>query len=149
MTTTAELIQAVADRIRYFYGDGIPIFTEEQKEGFEAPSFFIREVSRRVTPLWDNRREISSVIDVSYYPARIEKRNVEDRADAQGVQDTLLLGLEIVTDRAGNPVRGADLEAAWADGVLHLTATYAYFILLTEEKAPYMETLELTQRIGE
>lgn len=148
MTTTQELLQAVRDRLFYFYGDQVPIYMDEQKEGFDAPSFFIREIMNRTGRLWNNRREKTSVIDVAYFSEMLPKRNIPDRQDMQAVQDVLSLGLEVITDRAGNPVRGDDIQAEIVDGVLHITVTYSYFILLVEPKAPYMETLTQNQNIG-
>ena len=145
---TEDITQAIVDRIAQFYGD-VPIFTDEQKEGHETPSFFVREIMNRTERLLGGRRQKSSTFNIEYFAEDAPKRNIPISADLQRAEDLLSLALETVADREGNLFYGRDISAVIDGGVLQIQVSYDYFIFIEKEKAPLMERLIQNQSTKE
>lgn len=140
MTITENITQAIVDRIAWCYGD-VPIFTDEQKEGHETPSFFVREILSRTERLLGNRRQKFSTFNIEYFAEDQSGRNIPARADLQQAEEALTLALGTLTDREGNIFYGRDITGTIEDGVLQIQVSYDYFILIEQDKAPLMERL--------
>lgn len=137
---TSSITQAIVDRIVWCCGD-IPIFTDEQKEGHEAPSFFIREIMSQTGRLLGNRMQKSSTFNVEFFAEDRKGRNIPVNEDIQAVEDLLSVALETVTDREGNIFYGRDITCTIDGGVLQIQVSYDYFIFIDTEKSPLMERL--------
>lgn len=137
---TEHITQAIVDRIAWCYGD-VPIFTDEQKEGHETPSFFVREIVNRTERLLGNRRQKSLTFNIEYFAEDRPRRNIPANADLQRAEEVLSNALETITDREGNTYYGRDITGTIADGVLQVQVSYDYFILLIQDKEPLMERL--------
>lgn len=138
-----QICKAMEDAIHGAFGDGYPIYTEDLKQGFLKPCFFISFVrgSRKSLPC--KRYYCENQFLVQYFT---EKEQVET-AEMLKVAQSLChcLGLLLVDD---GPIRGSHMQYEMADGVLRFLLNYNVTMLQAEEEVP-MEEMTACIRTGE
>jgi hypothetical protein len=142
-----DIIQGVVDALWDLYDGAVPIYTEQQKQGFEAPCFFVELINTSMERETGKRFQETASVQVSYFPPGTDGDS-PDYKDIQSQIRPILLALEVIPVSGTKGIRGTDIEAAVVDDVLHVTVTYSRFIYLKGEDVPYMETLSINQKTG-
>lgn len=117
---------------------GVPIFTDEIKQGLTEPCFFIKTVSSGQDPLLGRRFMRRQSFDVHYFPPKSESEN----SSISNVLEHLYEVLEFIYSD-GSLLRGTGMNHEQVDGVLHFIVNYNLPVLRDETPQELMENLDL------
>lgn len=118
--------------------EGVPIYTEEIKQGLIEPCFFIKSVSSDQQQIVGTRYYRNHMFDVHYFPPLDGKEN-EHIATAVS---ELYEALEYIPLGAGL-VRGTEMRDERIDGVLHFMVRYAFTVYRSQAADALMETVSI------
>lgn len=102
----------------------IEIYSENIKQGFEVPCFFVKLISSNQDKQLNNRYKQSLLFDVHYFSDKEEDLN----KDCLDVADNLYKVLEYVVVN-GHKYRSLKMNHKVVDGVLHFMMKFNYNIL--------------------
>lgn len=137
------VLQGIVDALYNLYGGTVPIYTMQQKQGFEAPCFFIDVVDSQLVQELRNRYIRNITFQVSYITSLDDGDSI-DYKDLYKQAPVLELGLETLILRNGDKIRGDDISST-VDDALHVTVTYPVFFYVPDKKEEYMEQLIQSQ----
>lgn len=143
-----DITQGIVDAIWHLYDGQVPIYTEQQKQGFQSPCFFVELINSSIEREMGNRFLETATFQVSYFP-ELTEGDSPDYIDMQKQIRPLTLALEVIPVAGTKGIRGDDIETVINDDVLHITVSYSRFVYLAGDREAYMGTLELHQRTGE
>lgn len=132
-----SIVDGISIKLNSIFGDSHEITAENVEQGLQPHSFFIKPLPATRKPLLGKRSQLTYSFVISYFP---DTANVEMNKEMMEVSEKLLDGLEYITLRNGEMVRGHDLEAEIVDDVLHFSVKYIVFINKSEREES-METL--------
>ena len=137
--TIDEVRKAISIKINTFRDKGTTkIYSEEIKQGFEEPCFYIKELRTNQDRELGNRYRRGHSYDIHYFPnPNSETKN----ADLRKMAETLYDQMEYI-EVAGRPLMGLDMNHRIVDGILHFFVKYPMFIYKEIEFIPKMENLE-------
>ena len=155
------IIEGVAAAIRQAFGSRYMIYTDEVKQGFKEPCFFILPISSGYTPFLNRRAQYRSRLDIHYFPSGFNKNadraperspaaepfSQSENADISDVSEKLYLVLEYIKTEWGL-IRGTSISEERVDGVLHFMVDYSVVIRREKDKDPYMEVLNINETVG-
>ena len=136
------IIRGVSAALRQAFGLKYMIYTDEVKQGFKKPCFFILPVSGVYTPLLNKRAQYRSRLDIHYFSSGFKKN-----ADISEVSEKLYLVLEYIETDCGL-IRGTGINEERVDGVLHFIVDYSVVTRREKGKDPYMEVLNINEAVG-
>ena len=113
------------------------IYIDRLRQGFKSPCFFVREISGSQKQELGNRRQMSHLIEVRYFPSD----SFNCKRELNAVSNALYEILEYIPLTKDRPVHGLDLKHTISDGVLVFTVNYKYCVTKPEERQ-YMEKLK-------
>lgn len=102
----------------------IEIYSENIKQGFEVPCFFVKLISSNQDKQLNNRYKQSLLFDIHYFSDKEEELN----KDCLDVADNLYKALEYVVVN-GHKYRSLKMNHKVVDGVLHFMMKFNYNIL--------------------
>ena len=129
------LINGIAEAINKEF-ESARIYTEELKQGFKEPCFFIRNIARSHELFLGKRYFRRNDFCVSYFP----EESLASRGECHSVAEKLMLCLEHILSN-GEPVRGNSIHYEIEDGVLHFFVSYNGFLYVL----PPREEIDLMQ----
>lgn len=141
------ILQGIVDALYNLYGGKVPIYTSQQKQGFEAPCFFVEFVDSQLIPEMDGQYTRNLSYQISYITS-LNNGDGMDYKDLYAQIPPLELGLENLKLRNGDLIRGEDISSS-IDDVLHVQITYPYRFYVPRDKEACMETLKQIQRTKE
>ena len=112
-----ELLEAVSRTLHETFGDGYAVYAENVEQGLREPCFFLSCLAPASRPFPGNRYLRTNQLCVQYFPADRKHPNRERLLDC----------LELLPTADGL-VRGTQLHAEFADGVLHVFVNYDFFV---------------------
>lgn len=107
--------------------EGCTIYSEQIKQGFKEPCFFILPLSQSSKQIVGNRYRRNNPFDIHYFPGDLNNEEVNN------VAEILLDALEYIT-AGGDLVRGTDMHYEKVDGVLHFFVEYNLHTVKPSEK---------------
>lgn len=117
----------------------INIYTDNIRQGLDAPCFLVTPLISTEENLLDNRYERSYPFMIQYFP----KKDAYQEECAE-VQDKLFNCLEYI-DVIGNAVRGNDMSGRIVNDILNFEVTYNFMVWkvrASAEESELMQTLE-------
>lgn len=141
------ILQGIVDTLYSLYGDAIPIYTSQQKQGFEAPCFFVEFIDSQLIPELKGHYVRNLSFQISYITTFDEGDSV-DYKDLYAQLAPLELGLETLKLRTGDIIRGEDISST-IDEALHIHITYPDRFYIPPPKGVFMETLKQSQQVKE
>lgn len=141
------ILQGIVDTLYSLYGDAIPIYTSQQKQGFEAPCFFVEFVDSQLISELKGHYVRNLSFQISYITTFDEGDSV-DYKDLYAQLAPLEMGLETLVLRNGDIIRGEDISGE-IDEALHVHITYPDRFYIPKDKGVLMETLKQTQHVKE
>lgn len=130
------IVEAIAIKLDADFA-GITIYTEEIKQGFNEPCFFIKMLPTSTEQVVGPRHFLKHQFDVHYFPSE-SGGNSEIFETIEKLKDSL----EIIT--AGSDlIRGTDIHFESIDGVLHSMVNYDFHVMKVVTPEESMETITI------
>ena len=122
------MFNAISDgisiKLNSVFGDGYEISSEDIKQGFVAPCFFIKPLPTTSKALLGKRKRRDYQFVITYFPK-------EGNEEMMKVSEQMLDALACITLVSGETLRAltqdSPMESEIVDGVLHVTVKYAVF----------------------
>lgn len=133
-----KIIDGVSVKLNEAFGDTCEIYSEEVKQDFKVPCFFILPLNPSQRQMIGSRYYRNNPFDIHYFPKSKEEKN----AEIYSVAETLCEALEYI-NIDGNFVRGNRMRYEKVEGVLHFFVEYNKHVIRQIEKIP-MEELTAT-----
>lgn len=130
-----SIIEAIAVALNGEFGDDCKIYTEENKQGFTEPCFFISCINPTNDLFLGRRYFRKNQFVIQYFPVNEQ----EERRECNSVADRLYVCLEWV-DVKGRLAMGTKMYYEIVDGVLSFFVNYDCFAYKKKE-TPIMEDL--------
>lgn len=134
-----ETITGLAQKLDQLFG--YEIYWDEVEQGLNEPCFLIVCLSGSHEQEIDTLYERKQAFDIHYFPQAHKPTQ-----EINSVIDALNMELEYITVD-GNLVRGSKMRHEVIDGVLHFFVNYNVRIRKVVEPDPYMEDLEINERV--
>lgn len=115
----------------------IPVHTEQIKQGFKEPAFFVLLLNSAQDREVDRRYRRALLFDVHYFPSKGSKPN----AECHSMADRLYEALEYVSTPSGL-VRGSRMRHEVVGGVLHFFISFDLQLLRQKAVEPKMQTID-------
>lgn len=129
-----KITRGIAGGIKNAFS-GAVIYTEEVKQGFKRPSFYIQPVSVRELPLIGRRYARKYLYCVTYFPE-------DGLMAAQEAAERLYTALKRITADDGELI-GGGMRHEMADGNILFFAEYRTIGYREAERTEYMEEVEI------
>lgn len=136
--TIDDVRKGILRKINSFKDKDTKLYSEEIKQGFEEPCFYIKELRTNQNRELGNRYKRGNFYDIHYFPSLDSNtKNAEMREIAEILYDAMEY-IEV----AGKPVMGLDMNHQIIDGVLHFFVKYPLYVYKEREPVPVMENLD-------
>lgn len=146
MLSLKDIIKAVNNEIKIVFPK-INISSEDIKEGFKRPSFFVNIENNMSNKFNEVTKEKKLTIRIYYFPSDRYKNRVELLEAQDKLENIFFEGLK-VNDNTFIPLAD-DMEAIIVDGVLQLSL-YLYVLEEIEDTdtSPLMDTLHIDNKVN-
>lgn len=118
-----SIVDGISIKLNNVFGDEYKIYSEDVKQGFDEPCFFILLLNPSKKQLVGQRYEREHHFDIHFFPSNKENANNQ----MNSVADTLLDALEYITVD-GNLLRGTKMKVEPVDNVLHFFVSYNFIV---------------------
>lgn len=119
----SSIIVAIALDLDAEFGSGFTIYTEEIKQGFQEPCFFIAVLEPTQNQIIGNRYLIKHPFDIHFFPTE-----TGGNAEIYNVAERMMDILEYIAV-GGDLLRGSNMRYEVVDGVLHFFVNYDLHVL--------------------
>lgn len=137
-----KIIDGISIKINELFGDNYYIYSENVKQGFKEPCFFISLLKPSSTPKLGNRSLREYNFGIQYFPSSSNSKN----AEMYEVSEKLTSGLEYIYFE-NKLLRGSTIKAEIVDDVLHFFIKYSLFVVQKEEDEELFGSLKLIQKL--
>lgn len=137
-----KIIDGISIKINELFGDNYYIYSENVKQGFKEPCFFISLLKPSSTPKLGNRSLREYNFGIQYFPSSSNSKNTE----MYEVSEKLISGLEYISFE-NKLLRGSNINAEIVDDVLHFFIKYSLFVVQKEEDEELFGSLKLIQKL--
>jgi len=134
-----KIITGISQTIDSIFGDDYEIYTEEVKQDFQEPCFFITLLSLDQDLIRGNRYSRIQPFDIHYFPV-----TSDINAEINDVREKLMNGLEYITIDEGL-LRGTKMNSETIDNVLHFFVNFNMIVKKDISKEDSMENLKVNQ----
>jgi len=118
-----KIIDGISIKLNQVFGDDYNIYTEEIKQGFEEPCFFIAVLNPSQRQMLGSRYFRQHPFDIHYFSAVQGSNN-----ELQSIASDLYEALELIILLDGDFVRGSKMNHAVIDSVLHFFVNFDMFV---------------------
>lgn len=133
-----DLLDGVNRRLKELFGPETVIYTDAVEQGLKEPCFFVGFLEPSEKQVVGRRYYRSIGMYIQYLPGRPSQINRELYRTA----DILTDGMEMITLKNGDLIRGTNRSSKVSDGVLNFFVDYNLFLIKPAEKAPGMGEIE-------
>ncbi|CAH1202972.1 hypothetical protein PAECIP111891_02182 [Paenibacillus allorhizoplanae] len=118
----------------------LPIYTEQVKQGFMQPAFFVMQLNSGQNREMNNRFFRSLLFNVHFFP---DADSLTKKADCRGIAERLYEALQFIN--ISGPVRANDLKYEIIDDVLHFFLSFRVHLL--KEKPAEAKMMQSEQEV--
>ena len=129
-----EIVRGIAKALRAEFGNEYKIYTEQVKQGFEEPCFFILELEDDFTPYLGSRGKYTAHFDIHYFPDSRFAKNQE----MQSVAFRMYGCLQFIDTTLGK-LRGMSLHSEITEDTLHFMVDFPMVVRNKEQTVDFME----------
>ncbi|KMY49232.1 phage tail terminator family protein [Peribacillus loiseleuriae] len=130
-----HIIDGISIKLNQVFGDSYEIYSEDIKQGFKEPCFFIVPLLATSTSLLGVRSKRNHAFDIHFFPSSSEpNREIND------ISALLIDEMELITVD-GYLVRGTKMSTETVNGVLHFFVNYNMVMLKDMLKENEMEQI--------
>ncbi len=131
-----DIIKGMAEKIRTVYRpEDYRLYTEDVKQGFKEPCFFISAVEHGHVKCLNTRYKEEYYMSVQYFP----KGGSAECAEVSGELPFLLEYIEA----GGDLIHGVDISSRIPDGALVFLIKYTVFVSAALPEDEFMERVEI------
>ena len=134
-----SIAQGIAKALYAEFGNQYKVHTEEQRQGFTGPCFFVFCINPTHELFFNRRYYRTNLFGIQFFP----KDGLHPRKECNDVTERLYKCLEWIRVPE-NLAMGSNMHTEFTDGVLTFFVNYNMFMVKPKEQA-YMETMELKQ----
>jgi hypothetical protein len=116
------------------------IYTEQVKQGFVQPAFFVMQLNSGQKKEMNDRFFRSLLFNVHFFP---DANSLTKKADCRGMAERLYLALQLIN--VNGPVRANDLKYEIIDDVLHFFLIFKVHLL--KEKPAETKMMQSEQEV--
>ncbi len=132
---SGDILKGICTAVFESFGKDFAIYTENVKQGFKKPCFFIGLSEQNASKLLGNRLFFRNAFYIKLYDDFFEKKAVD-------FEKKLFDALEYIF--AENDIlHGTNQKGVFKDGVYHFYVEYNFFALRQKEKDQLMEVLDI------
>lgn len=137
-----DILTGVNAKLKELFGEDTVIYTDAVEQGLKEPCFFVGFLEPSEKTVIGRRHFRSTGMYIQYLPGSPAQINRE----LYRVSDILMDGMETITLRNGDILRGSGLSSKVSEGVLNFFVNYNLFVIKPSEESPDMETIEAEVR---
>jgi hypothetical protein len=134
------IIINIAQALSTEFGDGVTIYTDQVRQKFTEPAFYIKDLTASEDQIVGNRYMRRTAINVHYFP----QSKTEPRAEIRGVIEGLYQALEYI-GVGSSLIKGRRMRYEIQDDVLHFLVDYDITIRRTETPGDPMDEIIIIQ----
>ncbi|MCY9658120.1 hypothetical protein P5G65_04870 [Paenibacillus chondroitinus] len=116
----------------------VPIYTEQIKQGFFQPAFFVMQLDTAQAPGYNRRSSRNMLFNVHYFP---DRESLVPKADCRAIAQSLFEPLRYVTTENGL-MRSNGLRYEIVDDILHFFVNFNIKVILEKEPVDKMQKIE-------
>ena len=139
-----DIVTGISQKLDDVFGSSYAIYTDEKKQDFKEPCFFIMDLTAEQKQIINIRYFRQYRFDVQYFPQSKNTANTECR----NIKDALFMAMEYI-NLGGSLIRAAKMRAEIQDNVLHFFVDYDVFVIRQLEAIPKMQILIQAQNLKE
>ena len=124
-----KILDAISIKLNKEFGDNYRIYSEDVKQGFKEPCFFISLIKPTSKNMLGQRKLREYNFVIQYFP----KESNEKKLEIYEVIEKLETELEYIESEDGL-IRGQVLNSEIVDNVLHFFVRYSLFTIKQENK---------------
>ena len=132
-----NIIKGISNAIYAEFGSEYDIYTDNVKQGFSEPCFFIKALNPSNNMYLGNRRKLTNPFVIQYFP-----KSEKVQTECNDVSDRLMNILDIITVDE-DKVIGSNLQCQVTDNVLTCTVNYNFFGYKNVTKEPTFEDIKV------
>ena len=117
-----EIRTGISDALNAKFGDTYNVYYDSIEQGFENPCFFVSLVDWYSDPLIMGREKVHTQFNVTFYPQNEDEPTDECYEMIPNLKECL----RMITLENGDMLRGIDMDAKVADGLLQFYVTYNF-----------------------
>ncbi|ACL19467.1 phage tail terminator family protein [Desulfitobacterium hafniense] len=126
---------------------GISVYSEEIRQGFDKPCFFVKLFPVSQNQLLGRRYQRNHSFDIGYFPVVVDEGEGEGNRQNQDMHDVaeqLYEAMELipVVDESDGLMRGTKMGHEIVEGVLHFYVDYNFQVIKEATLEPLMQTME-------
>ncbi len=137
-----DILDGVNQRLKELFGKDAVIYTDAVEQGLKEPCFFVGFLEPSEKPVTGCRYYRNIGMYIQYLPGRPAQINRE----LYRVSDILMDGMETITLKNGDVLRGTGRSGRISDGVLNFFVNYNLFVIKTVAHSPGMGEIEVEIR---
>ena len=138
-----NVMKGIAGALHETFGDKYTIYTENVKQGFNEPCFYLFALQPTNEAAIGGHYLRSYPFDIHYFP----KDENNAKAEMHHMAEALFLALEDI-NVLDNLRRGSTMRYEIVDGVLHFFVTYSMYVKKISESAPTMDNITYNPTVG-
>lgn len=139
MSVTNQIKIAILEKLKEQF-PGHKRYSEEIKQGFQAPCFFLATINNQSEQKTIGKRYMRTIsFDLHFFPPKGEGRSNEQMYE----MGDLLYPLLEVLQLEEQILQGSEMNFEIIDGVLHFFVDYKVFVYRQTEPDVYMEKLNV------
>lgn len=132
-----KIIDAISNALFNDFGETYKIYTDELKQGHNAPCFSIFCINPSRKHFFGNKYMNRNLFMVLYFPSNTDEPSFE----INDITERLFNCLEYITE-SNDLIRGTGMKSETIDGVLNFMVQYNLYTINTTEKADLMGELD-------
>ncbi|MBS4961048.1 MAG: hypothetical protein KHZ62_09605 [Clostridiales bacterium] len=129
-----EIMLGIAKALRTEFGTKYKIYTEQVKQGFEEPCFFILELEDSFTPYIGYRGKYTALFDIHYFP---DSRFIKNQ-EMQNVASRLYGCMRFIDSPVGK-LRGMSMHSEITEDTLHFMVNFPMVVREKSQTIDFME----------
>lgn len=137
-----DILSGVNAKLKELFGEDTVIYTDAVEQGLVEPCFFVGFLEPSEKTVIGRRRFRSTGIYIQYLPGSPAQINRE----LYRVADILMDGMETITLKNGDILRGTRISSKVSEGVLNFFVNYNMFIIRPADQSPDMGEIETEVR---
>ncbi len=137
-----DILNGVNARLKELFGADTVIYTDAVEQGLKEPCFFVGFLEPSEKQVIGRRYFRDTGMYIQYLPGNPEQINRE----LYRVSDILMDGMETITLKNGDILRGTRLSSRVSDDVLNFFVNYNLFVIKPADQIPDMGEIEAQVR---
>lgn len=139
-----KILDAISQALNSEFGDSYELYSENIKQDFKEPCFFIRCLNPSKQDFLGNRYLRKYLFDIQYFPKN--KKNLN--SELYSIQERLFNCMEYI-NMDEDLIRGMKMRGEIVDKTLHFFINYNVFVIKKGPQDEFMENIKVNMKTKE